>query len=147
MLEVCASCGAPLAENAAACASCGAAIPHQRPVIGKTGVFRDNVAGALAYLTFIPAVIFLLRHPYKRTRFIRFHSWQSVLLTIAIAVLALLAFFALGHLIVLVACTIGFVGAVILWLLLVVKALRGEMFKLPGIGNLAQRQADSIARS
>ncbi len=144
MHGVCASCGAPVTEHAAVCSSCGATAEVPRPVIGKTGIFADNLAGSLAYLTFIPAVIFLLREPYKSNRFIRFHSWQSVLLTIAVVLLGVLSFSALGHLIVLLACSIAFVGCVILWLLLMVKALQGEMFKLPGIGNIAEKQAGSI---
>jgi uncharacterized membrane protein len=133
-----------MAEHAAVCSSCGVTTEAPRPVIGKTGIFRDNWAGALAYVTFIPAVVFLLREPYKRNRFIRFHSWQSVLLTIAVVLAAVLSFPALGHLIVLLAWSIIFVGCVILWLLLMVKALQGEMFKLPGIGSLAEKQAGSI---
>lgn len=143
MPEVCASCGAAVAEGTVVCSSCGATAAVPLPVIGKTGMFRDNWAGALAYVTFIPAVIFLLRQPYKGNRFIRFHSWQSVLLTIAVTLLGILLLPALGHLVVLVACVLIFVGSVILWLLLMVKALQGEMFKLPGIGNFAEKQAGS----
>ena len=112
-----------------------------RPVIGRTGLFRDNVAGSLAYFTFLPAIIFLLSEPYKRNRFIRFHSWQSVWLTVTVLILAVLSFFVLGHLVILLACAIGFVGAVVVWMLLIVKALQGEMFKLPWIGNFAEHQA------
>jgi uncharacterized membrane protein len=140
MSEVCASCGTPLAGEAEQCPGCGATIAAPRPVIGRTGIFRDNVAGSLAYVTFIPAIIFLLREPYKRNRFIRFHAWQSMGFTIAIVLLTLLSFFALGHLIVLLACTIGFIGVGILWLLLLVKALQGEMFKVPVLGDLAEKQ-------
>jgi uncharacterized membrane protein len=38
----------------------------------------DNVAGMLAYITIIPAIVFLVMEPYNRNRFIRFHSWQSI---------------------------------------------------------------------
>lgn len=144
MPEVCASCGAAVEEDAAVCSSCGATAAVPPPVIGKTGIFRDNWAGALAYVTFIPAVIFLLRHPYKGNRFIRFHSWQSVSLTAVVVLLGILLLPALGHLVVLVACVLIFVGSVILWLLLMVKALQGEVFKLPGIGTLAEKQAGLV---
>jgi uncharacterized membrane protein len=33
---------------------------------------------------------------------------------------------------------------VILWLVLVVKALQGELFRLPLIGDLAERQASKV---
>jgi len=38
----------------------------------------DNVAGALAYVTFIPAIVFLVLEPYSKNRFIRFHSFQCL---------------------------------------------------------------------
>src|ERR1700679_2243912 len=41
----------------------------------------ENSAGGLAYLTFIPAIIFLVMEPYNRNPFIKFHAWQSILLT------------------------------------------------------------------
>ncbi len=43
----------------------------------------DNAAGALAYVTIIPAVIFLIVEPYNRNSYIRFHSWQSIFLCVA----------------------------------------------------------------
>ena len=33
----------------------------------------DNAAGALAYVTIIPAIIFLVVEPYNKNSFIRFH--------------------------------------------------------------------------
>ena len=46
---------------------------------GKVGFLTENLAGALAYLTFIPAVVFLVVEPYKKNRFVRFHSVQCLL--------------------------------------------------------------------
>ena len=43
---------------------------------GKVGVLAENIAGALAYLTFIPAIAFLVLDPYNKNRFARFHSVQ-----------------------------------------------------------------------
>ncbi len=40
----------------------------------------DNAAGALAYVTIIPAIIFLIVEPYNKNSYIRFHAWQSHLL-------------------------------------------------------------------
>ena len=37
----------------------------------STGL-TDNVAGLLAYVTIIPAIIFLVIEPYNRNRFVRF---------------------------------------------------------------------------
>ena len=40
----------------------------------------DNAAGAIAYITFIPAIIFLAIPPYNTSPFVRFHAWQSIFL-------------------------------------------------------------------
>ncbi len=53
---------------------------------------NDNVAGMLAYVTFIPAIIFLVMEPYNRSRFVRFHSLQCIFLFVAVAIVH----FALG---------------------------------------------------
>ena len=43
----------------------------------------ENAASGLAYLTFIPAIIFLVVAPYNQNSRVRFHSWQSIFLAIA----------------------------------------------------------------
>ena len=47
------------------------------PAPGGGGLSQNNAA-ALAYVTFIPAVIFLVMEPYNKNPFIRFHSFQSI---------------------------------------------------------------------
>ena len=106
----------------------------------------------MAYVTFIPAIVFLVVAPFKKNRFIRFHAFQSLLLTLAgvAAGLALkllflvLSLISLGHLLLLLISAIVLLGCVILWLVLVVKALQGDLFKLPLIGDLAERQAGKV---
>ena len=48
----------------------------------QTGL-SDNAAGAIAYMTFVPAIVFLLVLPYNRNRYVRFHAWQSLLLNVS----------------------------------------------------------------
>jgi uncharacterized membrane protein len=117
---------------------------------GSVGIFPENIAGALAYFTFIPAVVFLILEPYNKNRFVRFHSIQclclwaaGMVLGIALKIVGLVLFIipVLGHLLVfLIAMVIGLAGFVI-WLVLVVKALQGEAFKLPVLGDFAEQQA------
>jgi len=144
----CPRCGIQMPDNTAFCPGCG--WNTAQPVLGTTGGIRDNIAAALAYLTFIPAIVFLVVEPFKKNRFIRFHSFQSIFLTLAavagglvlkLVFLVLSLIPLLGHLLLLLISVIVFLGCVILWLVLVVKALQGEMFRLPLIGELAQRQA------
>jgi uncharacterized membrane protein len=144
----CPRCGIQMPDNTAFCPGCG--WNTAQPVLGTTGGIRDNIAAALAYLTFTPAIVFLVVEPFKKNRCIRFHSLQSIFLTLAAVAAGLvlkLVFLVLslipllGHLLLLLISVIVFLGCVILWLVLVVKALQGEMFRLPLIGELAQRQA------
>jgi len=101
----------------------------------------DRIAGALAYLTVLPAVFFLLREPFKRNRFIRFHSWQSIMLAVVTVLLFTTVVLAMGRVAMILAGAILAVGWFILWLVLIVKALQGEMFELPLLGKLAEKQS------
>ena len=146
----CPQCGIQMPDNTAFCPGCG--WNTTRPVLGTTGGIRDNIAAAMAYVTFIPAIVFLVAAPFKKNRFIRFHAFQSLLLTLA-AVLAglalkliflVLSLIPLGHLLLLLISAIVLLGCVILWLVLMVKALQGDLFRLPLIGGLAERQAGKV---
>jgi uncharacterized membrane protein len=117
---------------------------------GKVGVLSEPIAGALAYFTFIPAIIFMLLEPYNRNRFVRFHSLQclllwgaAILLAIALKLAGLLLFIipVLGPLLVVLVSAVVGLGAVVLWLVLVVKAFQGEMFQIPLLGAFAAQPA------
>jgi uncharacterized membrane protein len=140
-------------DEAAFCPSCGGTMRSSERAQGKVGVFSENIAGALAYFTFVPALIFLLLDPYRRNRFVRFHSFQCIFAwTAAFVIVAVLKFLAvilfiipfLGHLLAyLISMVVGF-GFVVIGVVLIVKALQGEMFKLPVIGDLAEKQANAL---
>ena len=84
-MAFCNMCGAQVADGATVCAGCSgrAAVLPATAASGLT----DNVAGMLAYVTFIPAIIFLVTEPYNKSRFIRFHSFQSIFLFVAVVIL------------------------------------------------------------
>ena len=120
---------------------------------GKVGIFSEGLAGALAYLTFIPGVIFLLVNPYNKDRFVRFHSFQSIFLWVAgfligvafkLVGFVLLIIPVLGHLLVWLISIVLALAAVLIWVVLVIKALQGETFRLPVIGDLAEQQAGAF---
>jgi uncharacterized membrane protein len=105
------------------------------PAKSSTGL-EQNVAGALTYLLgFITGIVFLIVE--KDNKFVRFHAMQS---TITFG-----AFFALY-----IALTVTVVGLVlvlplmllqlVVWILLMVKAFGGEMYKLPWVGDIAEKQ-------
>jgi uncharacterized membrane protein len=149
-LTSCPDCAAQMPQTAAYCPGCGRPMQTLARKQGKVGVLSEPMAGALAYFTFIPAMIFLLLEPYKHNRFVRFHSFQclllwgaAILLAIALKLGALLLFIipVLGPLLVVLVSAVVGIGALVLWLVLVVKAFQGQIFHLPLLGTFAAQQA------
>jgi uncharacterized membrane protein len=139
-------------EAAAYCPGCGRTMRPPERAQGKVGALPETIAGALAYCTIIPAIVFLVLDPYNRSRFVRFHSIQCLLVWLAGVVigaalkfvgLVLLIIPFLGHLLALLISGLVGLAAVVIWLVLVVKALQGEMFKLPVLGDFAEKQANA----
>lgn len=104
------------------------------------GGMADNVAGLLAYL-FITGIIFLLIEPYNKNKFIRFHSFQAVFLGV---------FSIAGHIVLSIIPVIGWIllpffslGIFIVAVIAAVKAYGNNKWKLPVIGDLAEKQADA----
>jgi len=142
----CPTCGAQIADGATCPKCAGATRPAGGAAAATTGAgLEDNVAGALAYVTIIPAIVFLVLEPYNKRRFIRFHSFQCIFFAIAWTVLWICLSFIvhipfLGWATVLIWPLVSLAGFVI-WLILVLKAYQGQMFKLPVIGDMAEKQA------
>jgi len=150
MARFCTSCGSPMDDSAVFCAKCGKGAAGTNPAgaapaqayAPSAGGLTDNVAGALAYVTIIPAIIFLVVAPYNRNRFVRFHSFQCLLLAVAwIALNFVIAFVPFIHF--MLYSLLGLVGFV-LWLILLFKAYQGEKWKIPVIGDIAEKQADAV---
>jgi len=120
---------------------------HARPKAeGRVGPLPESIAGGLAYVTFIPAILFLFLEPYKSNRFVRFHAFQCLFAYVAaivIGVVLRLVSVALPLLVLLVDVVVG-LAALFVWLVLMVKALQGEWFKLPLLGDFAERYSDPM---
>ena len=147
----CPECASQMPDTAAFCPGCGRSMNAPALAEGRVGIFSVRIAGALAYLSFIPAVVFLLKEPYRSNGFLRFHSVQCLLLWLAcialgsvLRLLGLVMFWipVIGPLLLMVMVTISCLGAFLLWIVLVVKAAQGETFKLPFIGDFAQQHAE-----
>ena len=107
----------------------------------------DNGAGAIAYITPLPAIVFLVLEPYNKSSYVRFHSWQSIFLFI-VAIVAWFAVAMVSGVAVLFAPfliwaldLLVFFALCALWLVCVLQALNGKRFKLPLLGALAEKQA------
>lgn len=151
-MAFCANCGS--AVEGGFCGSCGQRVGA--PAAGgaapaAAGGMTDNVAGLLCYiLGFITGIIFLVIEPYNKNKFVRFHAFQSIFLSVAwFAVIVVetvinmvvvnISFGLLATVALL--WTIVWVGFLVVVVLLMVKAYQGQRFKLPIIGALAEKQA------
>jgi uncharacterized membrane protein len=140
-------------DTAAFCPGCGRSMQTSERANTKIGILTENLAGALAYFTFIPAVALLLLAPYSKNRFVRFQCLQCLFLTLICLLLGVALWLAsrilflvplVGPLFVLLVSIVGGLAAFVIWLVLVVKAFQGEVFKLPVLGELAEQQANLI---
>ena len=163
----CAKCGTPLsaADPSGSSASTSGAQPYSAPgnyeqappppgaqpysqTAAHAGGMADNMAGALAYLfTVITGILFLVLEPYNRSKFVRFHAFQSIFFFAAwmvfwvlMTVMTIILPYALSFLLGLFSLVI-WLGGIAVWILLMVKAYNNERFKLPVIGDLAEKQA------
>jgi uncharacterized membrane protein len=107
--------------------------------LGKTSVgMKADLAALLSYVAgIITGVVFYILE--KENKYVRFHAMQSIL--------------TFGFFIVL-NITLGFIPVVgwalmplayilqlVLWVILMVKAYQGEMFKLPIVGDIAEKNS------
>lgn len=150
-MAFCNMCGAQIADGTTTCAACASKAP-QAPGAGSgagSGAgMADNVAGMLAYVTIIPAIIFLVMEPYNKNRFIRFHAFQCLFFAVAWTALWIVLNIVvhipfLGWLTILLWPLVGLAGFII-WVILLLKANQGQMFKLPVIGDMAEKQANAM---
>ncbi len=98
---------------------------------------EENIEGALCYtLGFVTGVVFLLLE--KENKFVRFHAMQSLIVFLGLFLITAIPF-------------IGWAASVLiaplgiaLWLILIYKAYREEKFKLPVIGDFAEKQLKKL---
>jgi len=152
MAQFCSSCGAQMPDGAVVCPACGKGSTGTAAAVaapaGTTGGLADNVAGLLAYVTIIPSIIFLVIEPYNKNRFIRFHSFQNIffwiawiILSIALGIIGQIP--VLGWMSLFLWPIIGLAGFIV-WLVLMLKAYQGQMYKLPVVGDMAEKQANAV---
>ena len=118
--------------------------------LGKTSTgMQPNAAALLSYVFgWITGLIFFLIE--KDNKFVRFHAMQSIIVFGAVTVLSIVIsiFFQIFMMIHLYAMFqflsllsgLVWLAALILWVILMIKAYQGEMFKLPIVGDIAEKQ-------
>ena len=115
----------------------------EQPVNKTNSGLQQNFAGLLCYvLGWITGIIFLIIE--KENKFVRFHAVQSIVVfgayTIISIVLGWIPF--IGWII----DTILGIAAFILWIVLMIKAYQGQMYKLPVAGDIAEKQTQTESK-
>jgi uncharacterized membrane protein len=123
---------------------------------GKSSTGLDeNVAALIAYIFgWLSGLILLLLE--KESRLVRFHAMQSILFNVLIAVIGFVLWI-VTFIFVLIASQIGgflgtivgllatliwiafCIGLLIAWVMCLIKAYQGQFFKLPVIGDFAEK--------
>lgn len=128
--------------------------PPGQPGKSSTGL-DENIAALLSYVFgWVSGLVFFLME--KDSKLVRFHAMQSILFCVVIAVLGIalwiltFVFFLvgallpdiMGSLLALLGTLIWIIFSVALligWILCLVRAYQGQLFKLPVIGNMAEK--------
>jgi uncharacterized membrane protein len=117
--------------------------------LGPTSMgMQPNVEAGLSYVFgWITGLVFFLVE--KQNRFVRFHAMQSILffggITVIDIVLNIIGNFGvLGVLTFLLSSAVGLIGFVG-WIVLLINGFQGKYFKLPVIGDYAEKYANQGA--
>jgi len=114
--------------------------------IVKTSLgLEENIEGALCYLLiWISGVVFFAVE--KDNKFVRFHAMQSILVFLPLSIIAWvfggafgLFYYGPGLLFLWWISWMIWAITIILWLILMLKAYQGEKFKLPIVGDIAEK--------
>ena len=108
---------------------------------GKTGMgLEPNLAGLLCYvLGWVSGLVFFIME--KENQLVRFHAMQSIVVFGALTVVSIILTFIpiVGWILNILLRILGFV----LWIMLMIKAYQGQMYKLPWAGDFAEKQVAS----
>lgn len=112
----------------------------------KTSMGLDeNVAGALCYvLGFLTGIVFYVME--KDNKFVKFHAVQSIAVFLPLMVLnwiissMIFWSYSMMGLFGIITSIISLI-ALILWIILILKAYQGEKYKLPIVGDIAEKNS------
>jgi len=151
----CSHCGAENPEGAKFCSKCGnrlsvAGTPTEGAPASEaessTGL-SANVAGLLCYVAgWITGIVFIVLE--KKSIFVKFHAWQSIITFGVLSVVQIILssigaatfIFSPGWWFVHVLGIIVWAMTGILWIILIIQAGSGKMWKLPWAGDFAEKQ-------
>ena len=109
----------------------------------STGL-QANVAALLAYtLGIVTGLVFFLIE--KDSKFVKFHAMQAMALSLVLFIAGLVLSF-LPYIGIAAGALLNLAGLIV-WVICMVKAYQGDWFKLPILGDLAEKQAGGAAPS
>lgn len=142
----CSKCGVENPDGAKFCSKCGVALvvsttPTEgaaKPEVESSTGMSANVAGLLCYvLGWVTGIIFVVLE--QKSTFVKFHAWQSIMtfgvLSVASLILVWIPF--VGW----IFGTLIGILSFILWIILMIQAGTGKMWKVPWAGDWAEKQA------
>ena len=151
----CSQCGTENPEGAKFCSKCGAKlgvaatptdVTAKSEAESSTGL-SANVAGLLCYVAlWITGIVFIVLE--KKSIFVKFHAWQSIMTFGVLSVIQIILsgigaatfIWSPGWWIVHVLGIIVWVIIGILWIILIIQAASGKMWKVPWAGDWAEKQ-------
>ena len=129
--------------------------PSGVPMAKSSTGLDENIAAVLSYVfNWVSGLVFFLIE--KESRLVRFHAMQSLILSVVFFV-AMIALYILWFVLAIIASQISgilgtlvglvlglvifvvFIAAVIGWIMCMIKAYQGQYFKLPVVGNFAEK--------
>jgi len=152
----CPKCGTENPEGAKFCSKCGAelgAAPTPSETSEASANLQSNIAGLLCYVAlWVTGIVFVVIE--KKNTFVKFHAWQSIMtfgiLTVVQIVISTLGTIALPFSFGLWGF-VNVVGILVwlltvgLWIALMVLAYSGKMWKVPLVGDWAEKQASKVS--
>ena len=141
----CSKCGTENPEGAKFCSKCGAglgvaATPTEgaaKPEAESSTGLSANVAGLLCYVIgWVTGIVFLVLE--KKSTFVKFHAYQSIM-TFGVLFVVSLIFSWIPIIGWIIGTLIGILSF-ILWLILIIQAGTGKMWKVPWAGDWAEKQ-------
>lgn len=117
---------------------------------GQSSGLAPNVASLLCYVCgLITGIVFLIIE--KENKEVRFHAWQAIVMG-ASAFVVMIALAILGAILGAISSALGMIFSTILtplvwlaylvfWAICMIKAYQGQHYKLPVLGDIAEKQA------
>ena len=128
--------------------------------IGQTSTFglSRNAASLISYI-WIPVTSVIVLVTEKENRAVRFHAFQSLFMGLAVFAFSIVVSVVIGVLMLIGGAISPYLGLIVsmisllvwavialallaLWVLCLVKAYRGEMYKVPFVGTYAEKMVN-----